>query len=480
MGIARLGRFLTPIGFAFCLTGVMSLSWPGDLGILSFSPLYVRLAGSFLIPQFAACVLTYGAWTANAWLRPVAKKLKFSIMSSLITAAGVAALTLFLLSGQGEPVYLSITGILVGAGLSSSMVTWIRVFSTNDFYYSSTRIVAAVAIASLIQFGLNLIPGIAAWGLLATLLLASCVMGPLCINSREFSDEAFHHRPCENRQRYAKQFARLWRPVLFALAAAIAWGVMQAYNNRFGPASDTNLCLSLGMLLTSVTLAFIWSIFNNRYGFIRVFRILTLVFLIAFLAFFFIGAQAVFALTAFSSYAFSLAWLLMMLICTRDAQNKEVHPFIAWGIFASLITICSDFIGYEFGLEFAILLASGTGMPLEAVLSVLCIAVFFLVLYIDDRRPSGKDKEKGASASEEAKGPDALEERCTAVAQAYGLSPREREVFTLLARGRDVYHISEELFVSTSTVQFHCKNIYRKLDIHRKQDLITMVDRFEG
>ncbi len=478
MGIARLGKFLTPVGFAFCLAGAMELSWPGGLKILSFSPLYGELESSFLLPQFCACALTYGVWAINAWLRPVAKKLIFSIASSLITVTGVVSLSLLLALSRGDPVFFSITAILIGAGLSSSIVTWIRIFSTNDFYYSSTRMVIAAALTAVIQFALNLMSSALAWYLLAAVLVASCIMAPLCISARDFSDEAFHHRPCKDKQRYLKQFSRLWRPVLFALATAITWGMMQAYGSRAAAPETMDLCLSLGMFLTSVTLAFLWSVFNNRYGFIRVFRILTLVFFIAFITFFVVGSQAAFALVTFSSYAFSLAWLLMMLICARDAQNKEVHPFIAWGLFASLSTICSDLIGYEAGFKFASYFSSAAGLPLETVLALFCIAVFFIVLYIDDHRSSGK-KETPESADAAAQSVDVLAERCNAVAQTYSLSPRESEVFMLLARGRDVYHISEELFISTSTVQFHCKNIYRKLDIHRKQELITLVDNFE-
>lgn len=70
----------------------------------------------------------------------------------------------------------------------------------------------------------------------------------------------------------------------------------------------------------------------------------------------------------------------------------------------------------------------------------------------------------------------AFEDRCRAVAERYGLSPRELEVFMMLARGRDRAYIQEQLVVSRNTVKAHVKHVYAKLDIHTHQDLIDLVE----
>ena len=57
------------------------------------------------------------------------------------------------------------------------------------------------------------------------------------------------------------------------------------------------------------------------------------------------------------------------------------------------------------------------------------------------------------------------------------LSQREMEVFAQLLTDKTQQQIAEELFVSHSSVHFHCKNIYKKLDINsRKQLLIKYKD----
>ena len=53
------------------------------------------------------------------------------------------------------------------------------------------------------------------------------------------------------------------------------------------------------------------------------------------------------------------------------------------------------------------------------------------------------------------------------------LSPRELEVFAHLLTDKTQEEIAKELSVSSSSIHFHCKNIYKKLEVSsRKQILI--------
>ncbi len=57
------------------------------------------------------------------------------------------------------------------------------------------------------------------------------------------------------------------------------------------------------------------------------------------------------------------------------------------------------------------------------------------------------------------------------------LSKRELDVFAQLLTDKTQAQIAEELFISHSSVHFHCKNIYKKLEISsRKQLLIKYRD----
>ena len=54
----------------------------------------------------------------------------------------------------------------------------------------------------------------------------------------------------------------------------------------------------------------------------------------------------------------------------------------------------------------------------------------------------------------------------------YKLTQREVEVIQLFSQGYSLTKVADELFISKSTAQTHAKSIYRKLDIHSKNELI--------
>lgn len=65
---------------------------------------------------------------------------------------------------------------------------------------------------------------------------------------------------------------------------------------------------------------------------------------------------------------------------------------------------------------------------------------------------------------------------CDAIASAQGLSPRETEVFHLLAKGRNCEYISTQLVVTEATAKSHIRKVYRKLGVHSQQALLDIIE----
>lgn len=65
------------------------------------------------------------------------------------------------------------------------------------------------------------------------------------------------------------------------------------------------------------------------------------------------------------------------------------------------------------------------------------------------------------------------------VMSRYGLSPRETEVARYIAQGRSKAAIAELMGLSENTVRAYGKTLYKKLDIHSKQELIDMLHQDE-
>lgn len=64
------------------------------------------------------------------------------------------------------------------------------------------------------------------------------------------------------------------------------------------------------------------------------------------------------------------------------------------------------------------------------------------------------------------------------IQETFGLSKRETDTLRLAFRNKSAKEIAETLFVAESTVNSHIKGIYRKCDVHSRQELIALVRRF--
>ncbi len=81
---------------------------------------------------------------------------------------------------------------------------------------------------------------------------------------------------------------------------------------------------------------------------------------------------------------------------------------------------------------------------------------------------------KGGSAAGLEAGTPSLQERCDALATEFGLTSREREILAYLAEGHNGSYIASALFISPNTARTHLHNIYRKLDVSSREDILRL------
>jgi DNA-binding NarL/FixJ family response regulator len=67
--------------------------------------------------------------------------------------------------------------------------------------------------------------------------------------------------------------------------------------------------------------------------------------------------------------------------------------------------------------------------------------------------------------------------RAREVAQLQSLTKRERAVLVLLGRGLEFEEIADRLSISEHTVRTHLQNLYRKLNVHSRLDIVRLVSR---
>ncbi|WP_294381170.1 helix-turn-helix transcriptional regulator [uncultured Senegalimassilia sp.] len=88
---------------------------------------------------------------------------------------------------------------------------------------------------------------------------------------------------------------------------------------------------------------------------------------------------------------------------------------------------------------------------------------------------SNASSSASASSSQNPQPVDSIGQRVALLAREHKLTPRETEVFGLLAHGRSIPYVRDALIISRDTAATHAKHIYAKLDVHSRQELIDLV-----
>ena len=140
--------------------------------------------------------------------------------------------------------------------------------------------------------------------------------------------------------------------------------------------------------------------------------------------------------------------------------------------------------GLGWGALFSIPMAAGLALPrmmslgLDAVsLSVVVLWMLLVALAFMRQHQSPELRLFAGFAPSLSEGRDRQAERLAGVAERFGLTGREADIMGLYAQGRSRAFISSALVISENTVRDHLKNIYRKLGVHNKQELIDLIEK---
>ncbi|SEO96902.1 helix-turn-helix transcriptional regulator [Denitrobacterium detoxificans] len=178
---------------------------------------------------------------------------------------------------------------------------------------------------------------------------------------------------------------------------------------------------------------------------------------------------------------------------------------VFWGIgrrsfFSFLPVVCIARMASSVGTDVGAVLGHTSngflpGDPFTAATFALVVAfLFFAFLWVAFRSFSFTDTingvmelpRKAVSVHPEAplsdgegagEGVDPWQERCETIARKAGLTPRETEIFIMMARGRNGRFIMDHFTISRNTAKSHIKHVYSKLGVHSHQELIDLAER---
>lgn len=175
------------------------------------------------------------------------------------------------------------------------------------------------------------------------------------------------------------------------------------------------------------------------------------------------------------------------IICwSAVSEYMHVHRLmplanIAYGRLGDTVGI---FLGYLcgfliFGTDSQVQASYSITIAITTIAFVVVQAFFFRDNYTPFTEHKSMDKDLKISESNATPHETGRwKNRCLEFAAAYGLTPRQEEVLLLLAKGYSTGTIEKQLVVSNHTVKAHIYNIYRKTDVHTRQELIEKIEHF--
>lgn len=134
---------------------------------------------------------------------------------------------------------------------------------------------------------------------------------------------------------------------------------------------------------------------------------------------------------------------------------------ILYGVILAALTGILKFIEYRFLVR-----------DLSTEIYIGAIALFFTILGIWVGYKITRDKKSAFEKKYSKNNKSISESELSKKLNQYGLSRREHEVLTLIAKGHSNREIADSLFLSTNTVKTHSSNIFAKLDVKRRTQAV--------
>lgn len=457
-------------GWLFWMLSIMLVAWGG--GPFSFASFP---AETFLFNTVRLLAFTLVFFVSAAAARRMSPSLSPS--STCIVAATL--LILCALPGMlpiSAPIIVMLTAALLGIAASIMFVLWQQEYALVGSYSACIILALASGLAALFVLFLFDFARLDSRELLSPLFcLFSCILFFYLQHQRS------EPTPQPNRIPSFRDFTlRFWHQIICVAAFAFIWEFVLALGAKLYSPLEMLQVSAWTQILASLVLVAVWVIRKGHFGIEKLFTISFPIAATGFLLMPFLGAPFQLIVVCLVALLFSIASVLMQVTCIREFEKNGSNPVYVFGLFAGIVYGCMT-IGFFAGRfldvfdEFSL-----THLLVIALALVYGLSLIAFLLQSNKRKATHTDrssKEDAEKAPPEDGSERSLQEACSALSGSFGLSGRESEVLLLLARGRNLPYISEALFISKNTVRTHLKNIYQKLNVHDRQELLDLIEK---
>ena len=472
---------------------LVSLMFPVSFG-MTFSPLVCQaLAGCLVsVVVLLSFVKNRGTFAPRSLRVATAAAVVLGSIAAVLVACGVAA----------SAPWSFVCAAVVGFATAVMFYAWAEVVSGLGRERRAGTVLAGVAVASVLSYALGWcseeVPPLLSVGIA---VLGACALAGFAMTSLRVQQQM--PVPLVFRPARTSHFRLLF--VAMMLYAFVFGSVSGSTAVRASEITtcEFNMNMALAMLVVAAVLMALLALVRRPVHLSSMGRFLTPVLALLFLCHILLQGSGNGWLPVLTLGFWQLVQVFVLLLIIELAQSGYASLVFVFPLGWSFILLgftCGALFGQVSGLLYGD--EAGAVQSITVVLvivavvasSILAAAQYPKVLDQDATSTNDKSSDAGAALDEGATPvaaavpqaavptrpsvpPDPIALACADLVARHALSGREEEVLELLARGNTRASIADKLCISENTVRVHVKNIYAKLRIHSKQQLIDMVDQ---
>lgn len=510
---------LPVVGFACFLVTTDFLLWGGAFsGFSSYT--WNQIHTAYSIPSafvlgavLVACAL--GSSRGGGGARGLLRGRRLVPLAAVLVLLGMASLGCLLWHASTSSPLLALVSVALGAGLALGVLAWQRAICSVGSGVLINVVLAACVAFSLVSLLLIALPRAAAYAVVA--LLCCLSFGLLWKMGAATGGHGAGHvvvglcgdgcaSPRTHGRLGLRRAFRGWGTTLSCLGSlGFVAGISRSTTlyagvDRTTVAVESSLCI-LGI---AVVLIVVWRVLGRRFSPERFYQVGFPVIATSMVVFAALPNEITAAFSGFAFFFFELSLMVAAVHSIQESRGRGQDPVAVYALVAGFAYVL-------LGLGTTASLLIGTlgdeGVSVFALAVVVCIYALSIPLVIQVRRrgvPQGEpsDAPVGSGGADGGEGGvpggpaavsggegdgrsrpldmlDIAARDAHGLAVRFGLSPREEEILALTFVGKDSPTIAAELGLSDNTVRTHRKNIYRKLDVHSKQEALALLDRPE-
>ncbi len=415
---------------------------------------------------------------------PTRDKVKSHIHLYIAMAIGVLGTLGLLLFSYINMSIVVVSVIMAGASEALMMLLWLRFYTETSVNYSGQTLGVSAVIASLITFFVyhltfNMV-------VIVTAFLPIISGTTLIVTTRGIAlrHNEFNGVNLTDWKSAKKPFIKA---TVQLMAMALFFGIVQGcYSPDDILLPMTQPFSILGSALAGIAIFIIYSRSEflpslNPIMNVAIIMFLTGVLFVPYRNELLSNISAFLTLTGFITY-----FLLVLILIIDLVRTFDLNLTLALGINQSL-----EYAMFTIGISVGHFIWGAWGDVPQTAFAITSVCSVFLMIFtltFSTERPPWKASfyKPNAEISEETVSSDVAKAELEkmnrernaglAIIRRFNLTPREVDVFELLAKGRNAEYIQNSLVISNHTVKTHIYNIYRKMDIHSLQELLDIID----